>query len=316
MSVHKSLLASDILITPLEVNKKRQYNSPSEFTNAGIDRFTGTNTSGLFSTSEETTGNISTEYKRLIYDGVKELYYSNYQSSSYGDPVSIPINLPFENQYGEKTSAGRYENYLQTTLTYERYFPTASGANIAVYSIPKKLYGERIQPNSFILIDSISNTHITDDGEGNLLINTSPISIVGNIIYQHGVAVITKDTSEGTVGIINKFANSEFVSCNFSSSYTLYETQYKCTITPSEYNFSLNESLLSGSSTFLYESSSYYQPQGDALVSFATGSNFSPYITGIGLYNENKELLAIAKLAKPLPTSKTTDTTILINIDR
>ena len=38
---------------------------------------------------------------------------------------------------------------------------------------------------------------ITDDGEGNLIANTTPISIVGNIIYQHGVAIITKDNSEG-----------------------------------------------------------------------------------------------------------------------
>jgi len=47
-----------------------------------------------------------------------------------------------------------------------------------------------------------------------------------------------------------------------------------------------------------------------------TGSDFSPYVTTIGLYNENQELLAVAKLAQPLPTSQTTDTTILINLDR
>ena len=34
------------------------------------------------------------------------------------------------------------------------------------------------------------------------------------------------------------------------------------------------------------------------------------------MYNEQNELLAVGKLAQPLPTSQTTDTTILINIDR
>ena len=316
MSVHKSLLASDILVTPLEVNKARKYTSTSEFTNVGIDTFLGTQTSGLFSTTEPTTGNISLEYERLVYDGIKELYYSNYQSSSYGDPVSEPIRLPFEDLSGPTTSAGRYENYLQTDLTYERYFPTGSGSQITVYSIPKKLYGDKIQPNSFRLVDSSNNVTLTDDGEGNLIADTTPISIVGNIIYQHGVAVITKDTSENRIGIVESFANSAHVTCCFSSSYTIYETQYKCTINPSEYNFSLNETLLSGSSSFIYESSSYYQPEGDKLVDFATSSDFNPYITGVGLYNDQKELLAIAKLAKPLPTSTTTDTTIVINIDR
>ena len=316
MSVHKTLLASDILVTPLEVNKARKYTSTSEFTSVGIDTFLGTQTSDLFSTSEPTTGNISTEYQRLIYDGIKELYYSNYQSSSYGDPVAEPIRLPFENLSGPTSSRGRYENYLQTDLTYERYFPTGSGSQITVYSIPKKLYGDKIQPNSLKLVDPSNSITLTDDGEGNLIANTTPNSIVGNIIYQHGIAIITKDSSEGRTGIVESLADSSDVTCCFSSSYTIYETQYKCTINPPEYNFSLNETLLSGSSSFVYESSSYYQPEGDTLVNFATASNFNPYITGVGLYNDNKELLAIAKLAKPLPTSATTDTTILINIDR
>jgi hypothetical protein len=43
---------------------------------------------------------------------------------------------------------------------------------------------------------------------------------------------------------------------------------------------------------------------------------FLPFITTIGLYDENQELLAVAKLAQPLQTSNTTDTTILINLDR
>tara|TARA_R110000765_G_scaffold43864_1_gene91397 strand:- start:616 stop:1566 length:951 start_codon:yes stop_codon:yes gene_type:complete len=316
MSVYKPLLASDILVTPLEVSKGRQYNSTAELTSGGIDIFLGTQESDLFSTANLITGNISTYYQRLIFDGVKELYYSNYQSSSYGDPVSIPINVPFEQQSGESTSAGRYENYLQTDLTYERYFPTGSGSQVAVYSIPKKLYGEKIQPNSFKIVDAIRNLCVVDDGEGNLIANTTPTSIVGNIIYQHGVAVITKAESEGTIGIVESFAGSGFVSCSFSSSYTVYETQYKCTVNPSEYNFSLNETLLNRLQFSSAFSTPYNAENTSDGVNFATDSNFNPYITGIGLYNDNKELLAIAKLAKPLPTSTTTDTTILINIDR
>ena len=35
----------------------------------------------------------------------------------------------------------------------------------------------------------------------------------------------------------------------------------------------------------------------------------------VGLYNNDKELIAIAKLAQPLPVSSITDTSILINLD-
>lgn len=311
MSVYKQLLASDILVTPLEVSKAFYLNTLSEVTGSGVDRFLGKNITGLFSTSEATTGHITTEYQRLVYNSAKELYYSNYQSSSYGDPVSVPIIVPNELDSGPASSAGRYENYLQTDLTFERYFPTASNAIIGVFSIPKHLYGDKILPNSFLMTD-FSVGVISDDGEGNLVLNSTPNKIVGNIIYQHGIAVITNNVS----GIVNSFTTGSNFGCEFSSSYTIYETQYKCTINPPEYNFSLNETLMSGSSAFTYNSSSYYQPQGDALVDFATGSIFNPYVTGIGLYNDNQELLAIAKLAKPLPTSTTSDTTILINLDR
>ena len=47
-----------------------------------------------------------------------------------------------------------------------------------------------------------------------------------------------------------------------------------------------------------------------------TGSYFEPYVTTVGLYNERQQLLAVGKLSQPLPLSSTTDTTILINIDR
>jgi hypothetical protein len=52
------------------------------------------------------------------------------------------------------------------------------------------------------------------------------------------------------------------------------------------------------------------------MYDFVTGSDFAPYVTTIGLYNEKQELLAVGKLAQPVPTSRTTDMTFYINIDR
>jgi hypothetical protein len=98
------------------------------------------------------------------------------------------------------------------------------------------------------------------------------------------------------------FITGSDVVCSFSSSYTLYETQYKCTIGADEFNYSNNPSIISGSEGQLYD--------------FATGSFFAPYVTTVGLYDNSYNLLAVGKLAKPLPTSRTTDTTILINFDK
>jgi hypothetical protein len=52
-----------------------------------------------------------------------------------------------------------------------------------------------------------------------------------------------------------------------------------------------------------------------SLKPFAISSDFAPYVTTVGLYNGSNELLAVAKLAKPLPLSATADTTIVIRYD-
>jgi hypothetical protein len=324
MTAFKQLLASDIIVTPFEVNKAFRFTGAAELTGStvGIDRFLGQNIQGLFSLNEATTGQITTEYKRLIYNSAKELYYSNYLSSSYGDPVSVPFIVPGSNTAGDvlvgsTSSAGRYENYLESTLPYERYFPTSSSAIIGVVSIPSKLYGDTIQPGSFVI--TADSGSITDDSNGNLYFSLDG-EYCGNIIYQHGLIVLTKDNAAGGpyygTGIygtdiygagpnpfIENIITSANVTCSFSSSFTIFETQYKCTFDPSEFNFSLNPSLISGSTD-------------GTVYDFVTGSYFNPYITTVGLYNENQDLIAVGKLAKPLPSNNTTDTTVLINIDR
>ena len=289
MSAFKPFLAQDIIVTPLELNKGFTYEGAAAVTGSGINRFIGQNITGLFNPSTDTTtGDNNIEYKRLIYNSTKELYYSNYLSSSYGSPAVVNS---ISNGVILSTSSYQpaYDNYLQTTLTFPRFFPTGSNDIIGVISIPKKLYGDRLQPSS-ILITSAS-TQISDDGEGNLIIGSD---IVGNVIYSHGLLILT-------TGSLISGITSSFISCSFSSSYTIFESQYKCTIRENEFGFTLNPTLMSGSDGTVY--------------SFATGSDFAPYITTIGLFNENQELLAVGKLSQPLPSSHVTDMNILVNLD-
>ena len=50
-------------------------------------------------------------------------------------------------------------------------------------------------------------------------------------------------------------------------------------------------------------------------LGFVTGSEFSPFVTDIGLYSENNELLAHGKLAKPIRLSKDIETTFVVRFD-
>ena len=324
MSAFKQFLASDVIVTPFEVNKAFSFKGGDALTgsNVSIDRFLGKNIESeiFISGSNPSTGYISKQDQELVYNSIKELYYSNYLSSSFGDIVSTASLVPGADEEGDRLigppqSTGRYFNYEQTDLRYTKYFPTGSNETIGVISIPSRLFGDYIQPNSFVFISPSAS--ITDDGEGNVLVNGK---IAGNIFYSHGIITLTSDGIPGSdgygVGIygealyglgdtqfINDVINSSNVTCSFSSSYDIYETQYKCTLRESEFNFSLNPSLIINNTT------------GSAL-GFVTESYFSPFITTVGLYNEDQELLAVGKLAQPLPSSPTTDTTILINIDR
>lgn len=315
MSAYKQLLASDVITTPFEVNKSFTFQGAAALTasNVSIDRFLGLNTSSLFNpATDPTTGQVSSKYQRLVYNSVKQLYYSNYLNSSYGDSPNVGYIVPGADSEGDVlvgsgSSQGRYFNYKQTDLTFAKSFPTATNSTIGVISIPSRLFGNYIQPNTFLW--KSSSISITDDGEGNLIQGGS---ICGNIFYYHGIAVIT-------TGDISNFVTSPAVTCSFNSSLTIYETQYKCTIRESEFNFTLNPTVESGGSTVTYtdlQTSSFYQPKGGELNSNVTGSYFTPYVSTVGLYDDNQNLLAIGKLSQPLPTSAVTDTTILINLDR
>ena len=317
MSAYKQFLTSDIIITPFEVNKSFTFQGASELTasSVSIDRFLGLNTSSLFNpTIDPKTGQVSgsTQYQRLIYNSIKELFYSNYLSSSYGDPANVGFIVPGNDEAGNvlvgpPSSTGRYFNYKQTDLTFAKYFPTASNSTIGVISIPSRLFGNYIQPNSFIW--KSSSFTITDDGEGNLI---SGSTIYGNIFYYQGLAIITSGSS---ADILN-FVTSSAVTCSFSSSLTIYETQYKCTIRSNEFNATLNPSAEVSGSMLSYSGSYFYQPNGGIPTDNVTGSYFAPYVSTVGLYDEDQNLLAVGKLAQPLPTSATTDITILVNMDR
>ncbi len=309
MSTFKQFLSQDVIVEPFKVNKGFTFPS-SSFGDSNVQIFTY---EGRNSDPVTQIGEFNGIRRNLLYNSIKELYYSNFQTSQNGGQVTTASLFPGENENGDKlvgpaSSQGRYENYLQSTLTQNRFFPTSSNANILAISIPSRLFGDYIQPNSFVWEDNSNNIKFTDDGEGNILISGSgllaPNSVVGNIIYQHGIITLTNENNTDPFNIEDfstRFATD--VTCSFSSSYTIYETQYKATINEFEFNFSQNPSIISGSTD-------------GTVYDFVTGSYFSPYATTVGLYDNDQNLLAVGKLSQPLPISRTTDTSIYINIDR
>jgi len=312
MGAWKQLLTEDVIVAPFEVNKGFSF-PRAEFTNTNVQINRLLAVSASWTTNQNTTGESGggsgTEYEVLVYNSIKQLYYSNFLSSSRGDSLATQSLLPGEDAAGDRffglsTSTGRYENYLQTTLTQSRNF-TSTVTTASVISIPTRLYGDYILPTSFRYQATVGTSFTAyDDGNGNLLALAASGSIikdekVGDIIYPQGMAIFTNPDLA-----LKGIAQTDTANVAFSSSYTMYESQWKATIEESEFNFSQNPSIISGSAG------------GDELYGFTTGSYFQPYVTTVGLYDNNQELLAIGKLSQPYPLSRTTDTTFYINIDR
>ena len=322
MSVFKPFSPADLIVTPFEVDKTFTFKG-NELTgsNVSIERYIGKNLQESICVSgSNSTGQISIENQQLVYDSIKQLYYTNFLSSPSGSPAST---ASFESTLfvpdfstaanlgvltGEQTTTNNI-NYLSSTININRTFPTESNSEIGIISIPSNLFGEYIKPGSFTLTSTSGS--ITDDTEGNLLfsssIHSASLHHVGNIIYEHGMTIIISESFNSYSSSFNSFIDND-VTCSFKSNITLYEAQYKCTARPSEFLFTLNPSIISGSQAC---------PENitNTLYDFATGSYFTPYVTTVGLYNNDKELVAVGKLAQPLDMSDTTDTTILVNLD-
>jgi hypothetical protein len=343
MSAYKQFTTKDVTITPFDPNKLFSYTG-NEITgsNVGIEIYSGVKpTTNIFvSASATPTGRVFIENTTGVYNSIKQLYYTNYLSSSTGDNVPTQSVIPgISSEFDEfvgAIEAPRFENYLQSTLTQSRFFPTSSFQSISVVSIPSKLYGNNIVPQTFELhyTHSTFNVYnIKDDGEGNLIIDSTasvyPVSasygtgsygtgsygyttssfighlndVVGQIFYSHGIATFTTGAhSEMGNDIDTNPYKLERFGLSYSSSVRIYENQYKCSIRENEFDYSLNPSLLSGS-------------KNDTYYDFATGSYFCPYVTSVGLYNENNELLVVGKLSTPVPISQYVDTTIIVNFD-
>lgn len=322
MSAFKSLTSQDVIVVPFMVNKNFSFVGSSSLKESEvfIERLVGRNlTQSLNINLEPTTGTTgswgysSSYYQRDLYNSIKQLYFTNELPNAEPEYTITDLNNNIFFSNIETNIHSRFDNYLETTLSSSRVFPTQSNAQIGIISIPSKLYGDYINPGSFYYrwkrTPSIYST-LLDDGEGRLIVSGTNLP-VGIITYQHGIAVVTT-----TSLISNTFTSSVDVTCSFQSSRLVFETQYKCTIRENEFNYSLNPSLIKTDNyTNPLVSTCSLDIKGD-VYGFVTGSSWAPYITTVGLYNENQELLAVAKMAQPVPTSRTTDMSILVNLDR
>ena len=87
----------------------------------------------------------------------------------------------------------------------------------------------------------------------------------------------------------------------WKSNQPIYTYNVHCKVKDSELNHTYNQSALTGS----------FGQKADNI----SGSNFTPYITTVGMYNDSNELIAVAKTNHPIQKTQNTDMTFVVKID-
>ena len=121
---------------------------------------------------------------------------------------------------------------------------------------------------------------------------------------------------------------------------TIKEREIQCNVEQGEFTKSTNVTLTPGNSgsfplpaNFMsgsystrhlnlrpaWPASSSYNDEGyrgtGSLLDIVTGSEFSPYVTTIGLFDDHKDLIAIGRLAEPVKNDKEMDISFIVRFD-
>jgi len=240
-----------------------------------------------------------------------------------------------------KASDGKFVMDISSSASYNdgqfhHYVINKSGSNIGLYidgnESTSSLYefNGNTNNNRDILIGSrnventeanfsgsigqlrIHRTALTDSEITSLADNSPSGSAlqkkeVGYVFYKQGMVIVT-DPRPRYQNIFLGDGNWEYTNKDYQLDYRatkqVEEVSILCEIKRNEYNVSSNASLRVGGTD-----------EDNRLIPMVTGSDFRPYITQVGLYNDTGDLLAVAKLGSPLKKRQDVDVTINVKFD-
>jgi len=261
----KEIPKSDVVVRPFKVYKEYALDD------GDIIPLYGTLQTDLYDIDTDELNSDGTS-KRSLYDSIKSQFYLNPSTSSI------------------LTEVGKRKSYASEN---ERVI----GDTIGVISIPQQKYGEGLKVGSVEL--EYGSITVTDDGNSNLIDSAS--NHKGNVFYDRGLIVLTEGITDDST--INSFEVS------YRSTMTIYENEVFLSVNESEFNVSQNPSAYDGTNKIKLKTiQSTIEPTkfggfGDYDYSSSvdtTGSYLAPFITTIGLYDNELNMVAICKLPKPI----------------
>lgn len=227
---------------------------------------------------------INTSYQAngaqyLNYKLAQQLYYNYYLTGSLNNSGS-----GWDPVWQSTAASGSLDDN-------NRYFPNAVSAQIRMFAIPRTVFGENISKGTLNI--TAGSYNLIDDGNGNVKDANSSLVHVGNVFYSQGIVVITNPSYQGT------FSG---YTLRLSSETTIYQNEVRCRVSENDFNYTNNPSAVLAGTTGSY-------------INAVTGSDWHPYTTTVGLYNDQDELLVVGKLSRPYPIPPNTDISFNIRWD-
>jgi hypothetical protein len=274
--------------------------------------------------------NITREYTNLPNPSQYTYPYSNLFNESKITPYPYRVSI---NNNTSKISFSRYDGEVVSTVTSSIALPSSSyqyvaciksgstlnicfnSSSVGTSTDNSSLYNSNfcdifIGINGDLTSNQLRNATLSDIQIFRTPAKTKELETlttypdnnvyIGDIFYEHGIAVITNNVYEPYIFTQNTTNDT----LTYKSSLLLYDNNIRCTVGENEFNDTYNPTL-----RIEKNAQSVY------LQSFATASNFTPYITTIGLYNDNHELLAVGKTSFPVRSSPGTDLTFIVAYD-
>jgi hypothetical protein len=268
----KEIPKSDIITRPIKVYKEWPLDEDIVFPIFGENP----NNTLIDVNADEKSHNI---VKKVLYESIKSQFYTNSATASL------------------ITEVGLRQSY---TSTNERNLSN----EFAIIPIPQKYYGEGIKVGSVRLEDEQTGKIYTDDGYSNLIDSGS--NVAGNIFYDRGLVILTRDVVSGSV--LSQYT------LDFRSTKTIYENEILLSVLESEFNVSQNPTAIDYDADGKFGKIKLHSIQSNVNPSSfsgfgeydysssldTTGSYLAPYITTIALYDDDLNMVAVAKLPQPI----------------
>lgn len=309
-SNEKRLFVSQSLMMREKINIYRQH--AQLLLGDATSRFTSPNSNLPASTNNNIDEALFINFKRLfVRDGIKRETFAIklFQSTSLGDypamqeydpgnlSVSAADNHPASGSaiftdVGASTSVersatgGDVGNIVNASNTDEAVGLMFYQQGIAILDMKKIFWANQIMSGTIQSVGSAATTPITGAFIPDFVTSASIDEILDHITT-------------------TRFGSGSNTFCTFQNNTRINSTLYFCRATADEFNYSTNPTYTDSDGKIVVIDSA---AEGREEKSFA-------FVTTVGLYDANEELLAVAKLSRPVEKNDEKDLTFRVRLD-